>query len=437
MAEGNRFFDGTIIQYFSGDDISQQSDDFVRYIETRLLGLHGIKPTDLGNAGGTPAEIATFNAYTKYETQLKGHFASFLLSGAHEWYKEWIITHAADDWQATMNAFIIEFNTERNKYYAQTEAKEIAMKPQEHITQFFIRVKKLCSIGWHGETVELMELKIREIFLDGLPQDLRNKAQDRIITQPAITNIDLVKHIEQKAVSRAISSRQSLNASANIENTLNLVMQELKELKTTAVNVAAYDPNKPRYKQNPQRFCKFCRKSGHTVEYCIEKRQQTENNRPQGRPNAQMRFAQFYPTNGTNSTQPQGQFRPRNPPPQHRPRFNVPVRTSFQPQNSRFQNNNGRQPDNSQRNENGWGFNYPPWKRNTGNPLIDNYSFRHRLDNGWGPPKNWSGNQNQIQGTKPKSSQHANRLQSEQQIEETQNYSANMCRIVMPNSNLN
>ena len=65
MAEGNRFFDGTIIQYFSGDDISQQSDDFVRYIETRLLGLHGIKPTDAGNAAGSDAEQAKFHAYTK------------------------------------------------------------------------------------------------------------------------------------------------------------------------------------------------------------------------------------------------------------------------------------------------------------------------------------------------------------------------------------
>ena len=170
----------------------------------------------------------------KYETQLKGHFASFLMSGANEWYKEWIVANGAEDWNATKTAFIIEFNTERNKYYAQTEAKEIAMKPQEHITQFFIRVKKLCHIGWHGKTAEVIDLKVREIFLDGLPQDLRNKAQDRIITHALITNSDLVKHIEQKAVSRAISSRQSLNASANIEHQLNLVMQELKEMKTTS-----------------------------------------------------------------------------------------------------------------------------------------------------------------------------------------------------------
>ncbi len=75
MAEGNRFFDGTTIQYFSGDDISQQSDDFVRYIETRLLGLHGIKPTDAGDVAGTPPEQAKYHAYMKYETQLIGHFA--------------------------------------------------------------------------------------------------------------------------------------------------------------------------------------------------------------------------------------------------------------------------------------------------------------------------------------------------------------------------
>ncbi len=101
MAEGNRFFDGTVIQYFSGDDISQQSDDFVRYIETRLLGLHGIKPTDAGDLTGNDEEKAKYHAYMKYETQLKGHFASFLLSGANEWFKDWIRANPAEYWNAT------------------------------------------------------------------------------------------------------------------------------------------------------------------------------------------------------------------------------------------------------------------------------------------------------------------------------------------------
>ena len=160
MAEGNRFFDGTIIQYFSGDDINQQSDDFIRYIETRLLGLHGIKPTDMGSTTAGAPELAAHNAYIKYETQLKGHFASFLMSGAHEWYKEWITANAAENWQTTKDAFILEFNTERNKYYAQTEAKEMTMRPQEHINSWYIRVKKLCGTGWHGRGVDIINLKI-------------------------------------------------------------------------------------------------------------------------------------------------------------------------------------------------------------------------------------------------------------------------------------
>ncbi len=313
------------------------------------------------------------------------------------------------------------------------------MKPQEHITQFFIRVKKLCSIGWHGRTADVVELKVREIFLDGLPQDLRNKAQDRIITQPTITNNELVKHIEQKAVSRAISSRQSLNASANIEHQLNLVMQELKEMKTTSsasqnVNVA-YDPNKPRFKQNAHRFCKFCKKSGHTVEYCNEKRRQTEENRTLGRPNAQTRFSQFFPTNGTNSTQPQGQFRPRNNTPQ-RPRFIAPVKDYYQTAKRYQNNNNARTPENNQRaaSSDGWGFNYPPWKRNCGNPLIDRYAFRHRLDNGYGPPRNQQDSRDN--GPNQQGSSNANMLQSDQQIEE-QSFSVNMVRNVMPNKYLN
>ncbi len=437
MAEGPRFFDGTTIQYFSGDDIAHQSDDFVRYIETRLLGLQGIKPTDVGLVAGTPVEVAAYNAYLKYETQLIGHFASFLISGANEWFKEWTVAHPNENWLATKTAFIIEFNTERNKYYAQTEAKNIAMKPQEHINQFYIRVKKLCNIGWHGKGADVIELKIREIFLDGLPQDLRNKAQDRIITQPTILNSELVKVIEQKAVSRAISSRQSLNATAVIEDQLHFVMQELKEMKTTQsqnaasqnIHVAAYDPNKPRFKQNAHRFCKFCRKSGHTVEYCNEKRRQAEENRPNGRPNAQTRFQTFFPTNGTNSTQPQGQFRPRNYTPQ-RQRFIAPVKNQDHTM-QRF-----RKPEYNQQpvNTDSWGFNYPPWKRNTGNPIHDQRAFRHRLDNGYGPPRN---KQDPNDNGNQQGSSNANMLQRDQSIEEEQSFSVNMVRNVMPNQYLN
>ncbi len=38
-----------------------------------------------------------------------------------------------------------------------------------------------------------------------------------------------------------------------------------------------YDPNNPRFRQNRTRFCKYCRKSGHTLQFCFQKKENDAN----------------------------------------------------------------------------------------------------------------------------------------------------------------
>ena len=45
----------------------------------------------------------------------------------------------------------------------------------------------------------------------------------------------------------------------------------MKENKINAI----YDPNQPRNRQNHTRFCNYCKRSGHTIAYCFEKKVMT------------------------------------------------------------------------------------------------------------------------------------------------------------------
>ena len=42
-------------------------------------------------------------------------------------------------------------------------------------------------------------------------------------------------------------------------------------MKENKIN-ATYDPNQPRNRQNHTRFCNYCKRSGHIIAYCFEKK---------------------------------------------------------------------------------------------------------------------------------------------------------------------
>ena len=107
-----------------------------------------------------------------------------------------------------------------------------------------------------------------------------------MIEPPQATCKQLKNHVSTKDLSFVVSSDFTGTASSSLENKMEIdgVKDQLKELaclKQNNRNSAAYNPNELRNKQNRLRFCKFCRKSGHTIAYCYPNRDFKEQNRQQ------------------------------------------------------------------------------------------------------------------------------------------------------------
>ena len=87
-----------------------------------------------------------------------------------------------------------------------------------------------------------------------------------------------------KDLSFAVSSEFTGTASSSVDNKLEIegTKDQLKELtglmKDHNIN-AAYNPNESRNKQNHTRFCKWCRRSAHTISVCFKYRDHKDQNR--------------------------------------------------------------------------------------------------------------------------------------------------------------
>ena len=105
-----------------------------------------------------------------------------------------------------------------------------------------------------------------------------------------------------------MSSEFTGTSSNGIDNKLEIqeIRQELKELssllKDHKIN-ATYNNNNqtenPRFKQNQTRFCKFCKRSGHTIAYCFKYKDfKNENHSP---PQYRKKFTDNYRRNRSQS----------------------------------------------------------------------------------------------------------------------------------------
>ena len=124
-----------------------------------------------------------------------------------------------------------------------------------------------------------------EFFVRGLrPPGLKQTAHQFLIENPPETSQQLKDHIATKDISFAKSSEFTGTASSSVDNKLEIegIKDQLKELtglmKDHKIN-AAYNPNEPRNKQNHTRFCKCCRRSGHTISVCFKYRYHKDQNR--------------------------------------------------------------------------------------------------------------------------------------------------------------
>ena len=113
---------------------------------------------------------------------------------------------------------------------------------------------------------------------------LKQKAHQRQIEHPGGTWQDLQDYVINRDLSYTVSSEYACAGSSNFDNQSEI--QALKNQLTELTNLmkenkinATYDPNQPRNRQNHTRFCSYCKRSGHTIAYCFEKKRHDEQNR--------------------------------------------------------------------------------------------------------------------------------------------------------------
>ena len=134
---------------------------------------------------------------------------------------------------------------------------------------------KVVDLGWSGSSENERKQKYIDFFLRGLaPPALKQNAYQRKIEHPAESWDDLKTHVINKDLSYSISTSMTGIQSgpsdfriSGLEEQVRLLTEQLKENKI----IATYDPNIPRDKQNFTRFCKYCKKSGHTIKFCFKK----------------------------------------------------------------------------------------------------------------------------------------------------------------------
>ena len=145
------------------------------------------------------------------------------------------------------------------------------------IKSYTHQVTKTVEKGWPDPDFNNNQrtAKCMEYFVRGLtPPALKQKAHQFLIEDPTTTWQQLKDHVATKDLSFSVSSEftgttsRSNNKKIEIEGLRNQ-LTEIANLMKDQIN-ATYNNNNPRFKQNQTRFCKFCKRSGHTIAYCFK-----------------------------------------------------------------------------------------------------------------------------------------------------------------------
>ena len=110
-----------------------------------------------------------------------------------------------------------------------------------------------------------------------IPNSLKQCAYKRMLEYPNTTWEQLTTHLINKDLCYAMSADGEGHSSSNdklvnIEKQLKSLQEALQSHSVNAVNL---NPQNPRMNQKFTRFCKICRREGHTIMYCPRKQNQS------------------------------------------------------------------------------------------------------------------------------------------------------------------
>ena len=194
---------------------------------------------------------------------------------------------------------------------------------------------------------------------------MKNKAHQYLIEHPNATWEQFKEHVSNKDLVFTISSQLAPNAAQSQKSLINELKEDinamknmLKEQQISSIN-PPYNPGygyqnnyNPNYeisavdinntsRQNATRFCKYCQRNGHTIQYCRKKMHDDETRRIQSRNNEEKKVT-F--TNDYNKRKGPGFGSQQNNQPTPRPAFSNGVRFGG-PQNSNFNRSRPNEPN--------------------------------------------------------------------------------------------
>ena len=324
------------LEKFTGLDPSEDAQDFINLIIRKIQFSLGTRPA------ADPDQAAV------YDARQRALFGSVLRGPAAQWFES---LNPALAWNDIRTQFIARFTDEKDKYRKRIEVENLRRQPEELIKSYIHRLTKTIEKGWPDPDFNeaFREGKSMEYFVRRLtPPALKQKVHQFLIENVGATWQQLRDHVSTKDLSFAVSSEFTGTSSNSMDNKLEIegLKNQIRELtslmKDHKIN-ATYNNNNPRMNQNQTRFCKYCRKSGHTIAYCYKRKENKEQNKQP--PQTRDKFTDNYRQNrgrspGQQSHYPNNNDRRRDNYPSENNRQHTPNYRNNSPHSSNYTSSN-------------------------------------------------------------------------------------------------
>ena len=284
MAAVHLAYPDLAVDKFSGTDADQDAESFIQLIERKINFALGDEPADAGEL-------------VNYTFRKKALFSSLLRGPAAEWYESNITN--ATTWENVRTNFITRFSDGRNKFRYRMEEEHCIRGDGEEIRNFLHRIKRTVDKGWPDDMngIEAAQQNAeraaqgrqrRQRYMDyslrGLrPRYIQRKAQEYLMERPNATWNNFCAQIIQKDLILEVSSTflshetQTKAELATLGQEIKNLRSELKKYHVNAVAVVSrtFHPNQ-QGRQKTTRFCNYCHKNGHTLNWCRKKMRDEE-----------------------------------------------------------------------------------------------------------------------------------------------------------------
>ena len=292
MAQNAASFPDLALDKFSGNDPDQNVKSFLLTVENKIdFSL------------GSPPNVADDAA--RYLFRKKALFSSLLPGPAAEWYEAFNPGNPLSTWIQVRTAFITRFSDDRDKYRHRITAENCVRGKEELVKNFYHRVKQAVDKGFPIDSAanqnegdahqNLRNQKYFDFTIRGLtPSGLKRKAHEYLIEHPNATWDNFKDHVANKELIYSVRSEFVPNSTNDQNSKLDSLEKHVRQLSTllkeqqvnalNQANTRTNDMNK-KSRQNATRFCHYCRRNVHTLQYCRTKAFDDERKRQYNREN--------------------------------------------------------------------------------------------------------------------------------------------------------